>query len=128
MFNLSSCSGGRTWYAVQVLLVIFLYFANLHGGDTLIYGFIRSFSVDQLGFGTYEASYLNISFWISFIVGRFTFFVAARWIGIRKLVIIDTCGRTLTAILMNIFATNNQVAYWVLIQPLGFLESPMCLP
>ena len=26
---------------------------------------------------------------------------------------------------MNIFAAENQVAYWALIQPLGFFESPM---
>ena len=125
MFNPGSCSGGRTWYAVQLLVVLFLYFGNSNGGERLIGGFIRSYSVDQLGFGTYEASYLNTSFWISFTVGRFTFFIAARWIGIRKLVIIETCGVTVIAILMNIFATNNPVAYWVLIQPLGFFESPM---
>ena len=125
MFNPGSCSGGRTWYAIQLLLVLFLYMANLNGGERMIGGFIRSFSVDQLGFGTYEASYLNTSFWISFTVGRFTFFIAARWIGIRNLVIIETCGVTLTAILMNIFAVDNPVAYWVLIQPLGFFESPM---
>ena len=125
MFNPGSCSGGRTWYTVQLLVVLITFFANLNGGERTIGGFIRSFSVDQLGFDTYEASYLNTSFWISFTVGRFTFFIVARWIGIRKLVIIETCGVTIVAILMNIFATENQVAYWVLIQPLGFFESPM---
>ena len=125
MFNPGSCSGGRTWYTVQLLVVLFLYFANSNGGERLVGGFIRTFSIDQLGFGTYEASYLNTSFWISFTVGRFTFFIAARWIGIRKLIIIETCGLTITAILMNIFAVNNPLAYWVLIQPLGFFEAPV---
>lgn len=125
MFNPASCSGGRTWYAVQLLLILFFYFANSNGGERLIAGFVRSFSVDQLGFDSYQASYLNTSFWISFTVGRFLFFVAARWIGIRKLILIETCGVTITALLMNIFSVNNSTAYWVLIQPLGFFESPM---
>ena len=125
MFNPGSCSAGRPWYTVQLLVVLVLFFANLNGGERMIGGFIRSFAVDQLGFDTYDASYLNTSFWISFTVGRFTFSVAAKWIGIRKLVIIETCGVTVIAILMNIFAVDNQIACWVLIQPLGFFESPM---
>ena len=125
MFNPASCSGGRTWYTIQIFIVLIVYFANAHGGERMVADFIRSFSIDQLGFSKDDGSYLNTTFWISFAVGRFAFFFAARWIGIRKLVLVETGGITLTAILMNIFAVNNTMAYWVLVQPLGFFVAPL---
>lgn len=125
MFNPATCSGGRLWYSIQLLVILFVFFGNANGGERLIGGFIRSFSVDQLGFASAEASYLNTSFWISFTMGRFIFFIAARWIGIRKLILIETCGITLTAIFMTIFAVDHTMAYWVLLQSLGIFEAPL---
>ena len=125
MFNPATCSGGRLWYSIQLFVILFFYFGNANGGERLIGGFIRSFSVDQLGFASDEASYLNTSFWISFTVGRFVFFIAARWIGIRKLILVETCGITVTAILMTIFSADHTMAYWVLLQSLGIFEAPL---
>ena len=125
MFNPAACTGGRLWYAIQLLVILWFYFGNANGGERLIGGFIRSFAIDHLNFASDEASYLNTSFWISFTVGRFGFFLAARWISIRKLVLVETCGISVTVVLMNILATDNKMAYWVLIQSLGIFESPV---
>ena len=125
MFNPGSCSDGRTAYSLQLFVVLFIYFANAHGGERMVADFIRSFSIDQLGFSKDDGSYLNTTFWISFAVGRYAFFIAARWIGIRKLVLVEAVGIAITAVLMNIFCVDNPTAYWVLVQPLGFFVAPL---
>ena len=125
MFNPASCAGGRLWYGMQLFLVLFLYMGNAHGGERMIADFIRSYSIDQLGFSNSDASYLNTSFWISFAVGRFSFFGIASLIGIRKLVLLETGGIAITTVLLTIFAVDNTMAYWVLVQPLGFFVAPL---
>ncbi|WAQ97115.1 MFD4A-like protein [Mya arenaria] len=125
MVNPATCTGGRTCYGVQLFLLIFLYFANAGGGERVVANFIRSFSIDQLQFSNDDASYINTAFWISFTVGRVVFSVAARWVSIRILILIQTSGLTVIAILMNIFAKHNTMAHWVLVQPLGVFIAPL---
>ncbi|XP_060573638.1 sodium-dependent glucose transporter 1A-like [Ruditapes philippinarum] len=125
MINPGTCAGGRMWYGVQVFALLFICFANANGGERLLGGFIRSFSVDQLGFSNSDASFINTTFWISFAVGRISFSIAAKWITVRILVLIQTGGLTITSILLAIFAKDNSTSYWVLVQCLGLFEAPL---
>ena len=125
MFNPATCSGGRLAYGIQLLVLLSFYFANANGGERIAASFVRSFSIDQLDFEGDEASFLNTSLWISHTVGRFVFFIAARWIGIRKLVLIETVGVTIISVLLSIFGVSSSTACWVLIQPLGFFIAPL---
>ena len=125
LFNPSSCTRGDAIYGIQIFVVTFLFLGNAGGGERMIGSFIRTFSVDQLGFSGDEASYINSAFWISFTAGRFAFFVSAQWIGIRKLLLIQTTFIASSTILMNIFAADNSIAFWILLQALGFFLSAM---
>ncbi|WAQ96906.1 MFS4B-like protein [Mya arenaria] len=125
MVNPATCTGGRAWYGVQLFLLIFLHFANAGGGERIVANFIRSFSIDQLQFSNDDASFLNTTFWISFTVGRVLFSVAARWVSIRILIVIQTGGLTVVAVLMNLLGRHNTMAHWVLVQPLGLLVGPL---
>ena len=125
MINPASCAGGDLSYGIQIFGLVLFYFANCHGGERVISGFIRSFSIDQLNFSNDEASLINTTFWISFTLGRFVFFILARFISIRIIIMIETGMVTIISILLNIFATDNKLAYWIMMQPLGFFLAPL---
>ncbi|KAL4239898.1 hypothetical protein ACF0H5_000697 [Mactra antiquata] len=125
MINPGTCAGGRIGYGIQLFVLMFFYFANAGGGERVVAGFIRSFSIDQLEFSKSDASYINTAFWISFTVGRLSFSVAAKFISVRILVLIQTGGLLTTSILLTIFARSNSLAYWILVQPLGIFIAPL---
>lgn len=125
IINPATCTGGRFLYGLVLFFLVFLYCGNAGGGERVVAGFIRSFSVDQLGFSKDDASYLNTSFWISFTIGRVLFSLAAKWVSIRLLILIETCGLTVIAVLLNFLARNNTLAYWILVQPLGIFIAPL---
>ena len=125
MFNPATCTGGRLAYGIQLFVLLSFYFANSNGGERIAAGFVRSYSIDQLGFGGDEASLVNTCLWISHTAGRISFFVAARWIGIRKLMLVETVGVTIIATLLTIFGADYPLAYWILLQPLGFFLAPL---
>ncbi|XP_053391772.1 sodium-dependent glucose transporter 1A-like [Mercenaria mercenaria] len=125
MINPATCAGGRMCYGVQIFVLLFFYFANVGGGERVIAGFVRSYSIDQLDFSKDNGSYINTAFWISFLVGRVGFSVAAKWISVRILVLVQSGGLTVVAILMAILANKSSLAYWILVQPLGIFLAPL---
>lgn len=125
LINPSTCAGGRFWYGVQIFTLLFFFFANAGGGERVVAGFVRSFSIDQLNFTKDDASYINTSFWISFLVGRLCFSLLARWISVRILILVQTGGLTVIALLLLIFSRHSSLAYWILVQPLGVFLAPL---
>lgn len=125
MINPATCADGRFWYGSKIFVLIFLFMGNLGGCERMIGSFIRSFAIDQLEFSSVDASLLNTFFWISFSVGRLVFALVAKWVSVRVLIIVETLGMALCGALLNIFATNNSTALWVLMQPVGFLGAPL---
>ena len=125
MFNPATCAGGNVVYGIQIFALLFLYMFNCFGGERVAGKFVRAFSIDKLGFSTDDGSYINTTYWISLSVGRFVGFIAARWISIRKLILIETSGVLVTAICMVIFCGNSSTALWVLTQPMGFFTGPI---
>jgi len=125
MINPASCTDGHFYYGIRIFFFVVLYFANVGGGERVIAGFLRTYAVDQLDFSKDNASYINTAFWISFTLGRLCFFGLAKFISIRKIIMIETTAITIIAALMNIFATSHSLAYWILLQPLGFFLAPL---
>lgn len=125
LINPATCTGGHIWYGIQVFALLFFLFANVNGGERVLGGFIRSFSIDQLNFSISDASYVNTAFWISFAVGRISFSVAANWISVRVLILIETGGVAAVTVFMTIFARSSSIAYWVLIPFLGIFHAPL---
>ncbi|XP_060589868.1 sodium-dependent glucose transporter 1-like [Ruditapes philippinarum] len=125
MINPATCANGKLWYGLKIFIFIFIFMGNLGGCERMIGSFIRSFAIDQLEFSSVDASLLNTSFWISFSVGRLLFAIAAKWISVRVLIIVETLGVAISGALLNIFAVDNSTALWVLMQPVGFLGAPM---
>jgi FHS family Na+ dependent glucose MFS transporter 1 len=123
----STCANGNRLFGVQVLGLLFLFFFNAVGGERVYGKFIRSFAIDYTKLDGDEASLMNSSFWISFAVGRFAGFVAAKWIPIRFILLIEGTGVLVSAILLNIFGDDSSTALWILTQPMAFFIAP-CFP
>lgn len=125
LINPKTCTGGDRWFGIHIFILLFIYYFNAYGGEALYGKFIRNFSVDRFKFSNDESILLNTSFWISFSLGRFCGFIAAIWIPIRILIILEAFGVLISAVLLNIFAYDSHLMMWVLTQPMGFFIGPM---
>ncbi|XP_062596509.1 sodium-dependent glucose transporter 1B-like isoform X2 [Saccostrea cucullata] len=123
----ATCANGNRLFGVHILGLLFLFFFNAVGGERVYGKFIRSFAIDYNKFDGNEASLINSSFWISFALGRFAGFIAARWIPIRIIILIEGTGALVSAILLNIFADDSSIMLWILTQPMAFFIAP-CFP
>ncbi|XP_061189696.1 sodium-dependent glucose transporter 1B-like [Saccostrea echinata] len=123
----ATCADGNRLFGIHVLGLLFLFFFNATGGERVYGKFIRSFAIDHNKLDGDEASLMNSSFWISFAIGRFSGFVAANWISIRFIVLIEGTGALVSAVLLNIFAEDSTTMLWVLTQPMAFFIAP-CFP
>ncbi|XP_060581583.1 uncharacterized protein LOC132738143 [Ruditapes philippinarum] len=125
MFNPAACAKGRFWYGSSILFVVFFYFGNAGGGQGFTSKFLRSFSIDQLDFTNTDASLLNTSFWISFSTGRFIFFIIARMVSVKLLLLLETSTLMVFAIFLAIFGCDNSTALCVLTQVVAFCIGPL---
>lgn len=125
MINPASCAKGRFWYGFSIVFLMFFYFGNAAGGQHIVSQFVRSYSIDQLYFTSESGTFINTSYWISFSVGRFIFFILAKWLSVKVLIFAEAFGATCAAVLMAIFADDSSVALWVLIQPIAFFWGPV---
>lgn len=120
-----TCTNGDRFFGVQVFVLLFLYFFNAVGGERLYGKFIRSYAIDKHKFSGDDGSLINTVFWISFAVGRFTGLFTGRFIPIRILILLEVSGTLITAILLDIFARDNDLALWILTVPMGFFVAPL---
>ena len=125
MFNPATCAGGRFTYGAVILCIVFLYFTQAVGGERVSGKFIRAFAIDYHGFTNDDGSYINTVFWIAFSAGRVGGFLAARWIPIRILIMIETGGCLLSAIALAIFGTSSPTALWIIMPIFGVFIAPL---
>ncbi|CAC5419271.1 unnamed protein product [Mytilus coruscus] len=121
----ASCANGNRCFGVQIFGLIFLYFFNAVGGERMYSKFIRSYAIDKHKFSGDDGSLINTTFWISFAIGRLTGLFTGRFIPVRILIVIEASGALVTAILLEIFARENDLALWVLTCPMRFFLSQL---
>ncbi|XP_013413251.1 sodium-dependent glucose transporter 1A-like [Lingula anatina] len=125
IINPATCADGNFCFGLQMFILLSLHFFNAVGGERLYGKFIRSYAIDQLNFSGDEASYLNVVFWISFSVGRFSGFIVAHWVPVRFLIIIEAAGVLISAILLNIWGHTEPLMLWIFTQPMAFFIAPL---
>lgn len=125
MFNPSTCANGKFCYGLSIFVLVFLFFMQAVGGERVGGKFIRVFSIDYLDFSSDDGSYLNTVFWIAFTCGRFAGFVAARWIPIRILILIETGGCLASAIALKFVGASSPQALWITMPILAVFIAPL---
>lgn len=125
MVDPATCTkSSRSFGAMIIGLLVFFMF-NIVGGERVFGRFIRSYAIDAFGMSGDNASLLNTSFWISFSFGRFIFFVLAKFIPIRKLVLLESGGALITSIIICLVGNRSEIAIWILTQPMGLFIAPL---
>lgn len=125
MINPASCDDGNFCFGALILGFLFLRFFGIVGADRTGGTFLRSYAVDQLHFSKDDGSYINTAYWVSYSVGRLIGFIAARWVPIRVIMVIEGIGTMLVGICLRLFALDNQIALWVLAVLMGLFLGPM---
>lgn len=125
MINPASCADGNFCFGALILGFLFLRFFGIVGADRTGGTFLRSYAVDQLHFSKDDGSYINTAYWVSYSVGRLIGFIAARWVPIRVIMIIEGIGTMLVGVCLRLFALHDQTALWVLAVLMGLFLGPM---
>ena len=125
MINPATCAGGRCLYGFQIFAAVFLFFFQAVGGERVAGKFIRAFSIDYMHFSSDDGSYLNTVFWIAFTCGRVGGFVAAHFVPIRILVMIETGGCLAGSIALMFLGTRGPLALWIIMPCLAVFIAPL---
>lgn len=125
IINPTSCTGGGCLSGTLLFLLLFFFFFNIEGLERTAGKFIRVYAIDQLKFSKDDGTYINTVFWALFSVGRFSGFIAANWVPIRILLVIEVFVQLIFAGLLNIFADDSKLMLWVFSTPLGFFLGPL---
>ena len=125
MISPATYANGSFWFGSLMFVLLFIYYFNLVGGEKVIAQFVRSFSVDVFKFSKTDASFLNVSFWLSITISRLLMVVAASYINIQKLFKIQILFNFLATTLFKMYAAQSStlLCFCTLLQ--AFIVSPL---
>jgi len=95
------------------------------GGERNYGNFLSSYARTANGvrMSIQEAANLNSAYWISFSVGRFLAFLAANWVPMHVIIMVEGVGVTTTCLINRIIATP--LSLWIISQPQGIFWGPL---
>ena len=125
MLNPATYADGSFGFGLYMFIVLFTYFFNMSGGEEAFGNFVRSFSVDTFKFSKSQASYLNMTFWLSLTVARLFMSVVAHYVPVRRLFKIQVLLHLFTTSLLNIYASKSASFLWMCTIMQGIAVSPL---
>ncbi len=125
-YSPGSCTGGKTLFGFQIFILIFIYYANIVGGERVYGKFIFSYAVEgDQKFSTNQAATLNSIFWIGFTAGRGLSSIAAYWCSPVLLIAIELTVNVICGIVLTIWGLSIPGVLWVFTCILGLFLSPV---
>jgi FHS family Na+ dependent glucose MFS transporter 1 len=122
MLHPSICGHGYTFFAVELLIMLFLYFINTVGGERAMSKFLFSYAIDtEVQFTKDDASSLQTAFWGSFTAGRLLGIPIARFLPIWIFILCDVVGVAAVAVAFSIYGYKNRQALWITSSFMGLL-------
>ena len=125
MINPSSYADGSFGFGLYMFIVLSLFYFTMSGGEEAMGNFVRSFSVDVFQFSKTEASYLNMTFWLSLTIARVIMSVVSNYVTVKKLFKIQVLFYLLTSTLLFIYASKSASMLWFCTILQGFAVSPL---
>ena len=125
MINPATYANGSLWFGSSMFVLLFFHYFNLVGGEKVIAQFVRSFSVDVFKFSKTDASFLNVSFWLSVIASKLIMIVASSYIHIQQLFKIQILLNLISTSIFKMYAAQSSslLRFCTLLQ--GFIVSPL---
>ena len=125
MINPATYANGSFWFGTYVLTTLCLFYFSLVGGIEVYSHFIRSFSVDVFKFSKSEASYLNMSFWLTVAISKVFMSLASTFISVRRLFKIQVICHVISTVILNMYGSMSSLHLWVCTIIEGFFISPL---
>ena len=125
MINPSSYADGSFGFGLYMFIVLSLFYFTMSGGEEAMGNFVRSFSVDVFQFSKTEASYLNMTFWLSLTIARVIMSVVSNYVTVKKLFKIQVIFYLLTSTLLFLYASKSSSMLWFCTILQGFAVSPL---
>ena len=125
MINPATYADGSFGFGFYILAVICLFYFSLVGGIEIYSHFIRSFSVDVFKFQKSEASYLNMSFWLTVAISKLFMSLAATYIPVRRLFKLQILFHVISTTIINLYASQSPSTLWLCTIIEGFFASPL---
>ena len=125
MLNPSTYADGSFGFGLYMFIVLFLFYFNMSGGEEAMGNFVRSFSVDVFNFSKTEASYLNMTFWLSLTIARLVMSVVSNYVAIKKLFKMQVLFYLFTSTLLFLYASKSASMLWLCTILQGFAVSPL---
>ena len=114
MLHPSLCGHGYAFFAVELLVLLFMYFIHTVGGERAMSKFLFSFAVDtEVQFTKDDASSLQTAFWGSFTAGRLLGIPIARFLPVWAFILCDVIGVTAVSIAFCIYGYSSSLALWI---------------
>ncbi len=124
-FSPASCTGGKTAFGLKFFTLVFIYYANVVGGERAYGKFIFAYAVEGAPqFSTDQATVLNSIFWIGFTSGRGLSGIAAIWAPPLVLVSIELAVNVICGIVLTLWGLTVPNVLWVFTGILGLFLSP----
>ena len=125
IFHPGRCTGGNTRFGMTLLVLIFLFYMFVVGGERAYGKFLFSYALEsELKLNQDQAAWLNSVYWICFTAARFIAFIVSRWVPIHIMLFVQVFGTLASAIGLNVFH-NKVIPFWVLTSTMGFFKSPL---
>ena len=125
MINPSSYADGSFGFGLYMFIILSLFYFTMSGGEEAMGNFVRSFSVDVFQFNKTEASYLNMTFWLSLTVARVVMSIISNYVTIKKLFKLQVLFYLFTSTLLFIYASQSSSMLWLCTILQGFAVSPL---
>ncbi|XP_053398393.1 sodium-dependent glucose transporter 1A-like [Mercenaria mercenaria] len=115
----------KSSYRICILIVIFIYYFIMVGGEEVFGQFVRTFSLEVFNFTKTKASFLNMTFWLGLTIGRLFGSLMANFIHIRRLFLIQVVSHAFSTTLLYLYASRSSAMLWFCTVTEGFLISPL---
>lgn len=125
MVNPGTYADGSFGFGLYMFIVLFIFYFNMVGGEEVYGNFVRSFAVDAFKFSKTEASYLNMTFWLSLTITRLLMSLASNYVHIKKLFKLQVLFHLFSTTLMNVYASKSASMLWLCTILQGAAISPL---
>ncbi len=121
-----SCTGGNVLLGSLFFPLLFLYYANVVGGERAYGRFLFSYAIDgDQSFSTQDAAVLNSLFWIGFTSGRGLSAIFAYWFPPIILLAVELAMNIICGIALSAWGLTVPGVLWAFTGLLGLFLSPV---
>ncbi|XP_013418265.1 sodium-dependent glucose transporter 1A-like [Lingula anatina] len=122
----ASCGQGSAVYGLTMLILLFVFFMDVAGGERVWGKFVFSFATQgTLRFTIDDGTFLNSLYWAFFTAGRGLGSVVAHWVPVRYMIVAEIAVINVTGIVLSSAGYRISEVLWACNCVLGLFHAPL---